>query len=73
VYVEYLPVFIVVLGVGLSRLSVRWSKIASATLIILLIVLCQIQTYQYRYGEIHWSEMTKDQYWNVFLRLDRLM
>jgi len=73
VYVEYLPVFIVVLAVGLSQIRVRWTKIAAVTLIFLLIGLCQIQTFQYRYGEIHWSEMTKDRYWNVFLRLDRLM
>jgi hypothetical protein len=39
----------------------------------LLMFVCQIQTYQYRYGEIHWSEMTKDRYWNVFLRIDRLL
>ena len=73
VYVEYLPVFIVILALGLNHMSMRWSKITSVTLIILLIGFCQIQTYQYRYGEIHWSEMTKDQYWNVFLRIDRLM
>ncbi|MFK7787314.1 MAG: hypothetical protein AB8B56_19480 [Crocinitomicaceae bacterium] len=73
VYVEYLPVFMLMLALGLNHLRVRWSKIASITLIVLLIGLCQIQTFQYRYGEIHWSEMTKDQYWNVFLRIDRLM
>ena len=73
VYVEYLPVFMILLGLSLQQLKVRWSKIASITLIVLLIGLCQIQTFQYRYGEIHWSEMTKDQYWNVFLRIDRLM
>ncbi|MDG1331384.1 MAG: hypothetical protein P8P74_03595 [Crocinitomicaceae bacterium] len=73
VYVEYLPVFMVILALGLNQLKGRWSKIASVTLIVLLIGFCQFQTYQYRYGEIHWSEMTKDQYWNVFLRIDRLM
>ena len=73
VYVEYLPLFMLILGLSLNYLRMRWSKIASITMIVLLIVLCQIQTYQYRYGEIHWSEMTKDQYWNVFLRIDRLM
>ena len=28
--------------------------------IALLIVLCQIQTFQYRYYQIHWSDMTKE-------------
>lgn len=72
VYVEYLPVFMLLLALGLHQLRVRWSKIASVSLIVLLIGICQIQTIQYRYGKIHWSEMTKDQYWNVFLRIDRL-
>lgn len=71
VYVEYLPVFILLLGISMQQLSVRWSKIASVSLIIILIAVCQIQTYQYRYGEIHWSDMTKDRYWDVFLRIDR--
>lgn len=73
VYVEYLPVFMIMLALSMRQIQFRWSKIAAVSLIVLLIGLCQIQTFQYRYGEIHWSEMTKDQYWNVFLRLDRLM
>ena len=73
VYVEYLPVFMLILGLSLQQLHSRWTKISAVTLIFLLIGLCQIQTFQYRYGEIHWSEMTKDRYWNVFLRIDRLM
>ncbi len=73
VYVEFLPVFMILLALSLQELRIRWAKIASLTIIVLLIGLCQVQTFQYRYGEIHWSEMTKDQYWNVFLRIDRLM
>ncbi len=73
VYVEFLPVFMILLALSLQELRIRWTKIASLTIIVLLIGLCQVQTFQYRYGEIHWSEMTKDQYWNVFLRIDRLM
>ncbi len=73
VYVEYLPIILLVLGRGLHQLRIRWTKIAAVSMICLFVVMCQIQTYQYRYGQIHWSEMTKDQYWNVFLRIDRLM
>mgnify|MGYP006893249134 CR=1 FL=1 len=73
VYVEYLPVFMLLLGISLDSIRQRWAKIAAISTIFLLIGICQIQTYQYRYGEIHWSEMTKDRYWNVFLRIDRLM
>ena len=73
VYIEFLPAFLVLLGLSLQQLRIRWTKFASVAIIVLLIGLCQLQTYQYRYGEIHWSEMTKDHYWNVFLRIDRLM
>ncbi|MCI5054600.1 MAG: hypothetical protein MRY83_00760, partial [Flavobacteriales bacterium] len=32
------------------------------------LVLCQIQTYQYRYHIIHWSEMNFETYKQVFLK-----
>lgn len=73
VYVEFLPIMMLVLGLGIQKIQIRWTKVVATSFIILFVVLCQIQTYQYRYGQIHWSEMTKDRYWNVFLRIDRLM
>lgn len=73
VYVEYLPIIMLVLGLGLQQIRSQWVKITAVSMIFLLVSLCQIQTYQYRYGQIHWSEMTKDRYWNVFLRIDRLL
>lgn len=42
------------------------------SVVILLIVVCQVQTYQYRYMLIHWEEMTCNRYWDVFLRVDLL-
>jgi hypothetical protein len=42
-------------------------------MVVLLVIVCQIQTYQYRYNQIHWSEMNKEKYWEVFLRIDKLM
>lgn len=36
---------------------------------LILLLLNQFQTYQYRYNLIHWSEMTKEKYWDVFLKL----
>lgn len=38
-----------------------------------LIVICMIQTIQYQYGYIHWSEMTKELYWDNFLRIDKVI
>jgi len=74
VFVEFIPVFMILLALSLKNLNNF--KIANRIymlLIILLIVICQIQTYQYRYYQIHWSEMTKEKYWNVFLRIDKLI
>jgi len=40
-----------------------------SSLIVLFMILCQVQTYQYRYYIIHWENMTKEKYWDVFLQL----
>jgi len=37
------------------------------------ILVCQIQTFQYQYGYIHWSDMTKEWYWDNFLRIDKVI
>ena len=42
-------------------------------LVFLLIIVCQIQTWQYRTGYIHWSEMNKERYWDNFLRIDKVI
>ncbi|TND07420.1 MAG: hypothetical protein FD123_3270 [Bacteroidetes bacterium] len=38
----------------------------------LLMLFCQFQTLQYRYNVIHWSEMNKQKYWEVFMNTDFL-
>lgn len=70
--VEFIPVFMLCLGFALSGLSHIPKRILQFSSIV-LILLCQIQTFQYRYHQIHWSEMTKEKYWSVFLRLDRIL
>ncbi len=40
-------------------------------LIIILVIICQIQLYQFRHFDIHWSDMTKEMYWENFLRIDK--
>jgi len=73
VFVEYLPVFALLLAISLQYIKEKVAKIAIRSFIVVLIVVCQIQTFQYRYYEIHWAEMTKEMYWDVFLRVDKLM
>lgn len=72
VYVEFIPLFMVLLAIALSKTKKKSLKISLITAIVLLTLICQIQTYQYRYYQIHWSEMTKEKYWDVFLRIDKI-
>lgn len=69
VYVEYLPFFVLLMAFGIRELKSKWKKQGFALLLFLTVVLCQIQTYQYRYYIIHYSEMTKERYWDNFLKL----
>ena len=61
------------LAIALNQIKRRPFKQIFLSLIVILIIACQIQTYQYRYFQIHWSDMTKDIYWENFLRIDRLI
>lgn len=72
VYVEYLPLFMILFGMTIQHLSTKLTKGLYIGLASLLILLCQVQTYQYRYYQIHWSDMTQEKYWSVFLRLDQI-
>ena len=69
-FVEYLPFFALLMAYAIQYLS-SWRKLKRLyiALITLLIVFCQIQTYQYRYLLIHWDQMNKEKYWDVFLKL----
>lgn len=70
IYVEYLSLFMILLSISLENLTGKlWQKRSFLSLIFTLIILCQIQTYQYRLYKIHWSDMTKEMYWEVFLQL----
>lgn len=73
VYVDYLPFFLLLLAIGLNHWRKQWPGWTLRIVTVLLIILCQIQIYQYRYGQIHYSDTTKEQYWNNFLRIDKLM
>ena len=73
VYIEYFSIFAILLGLTLEGFSGLLPRRIYISLIILLTLVCQIQTYQYRYYFIHWSEMNKEKYWEVFMRIDLLM
>ncbi len=69
VYVEFLPILIMPIGILLENIRQRLLRTGVISLLICLTVLCQIQTYQYRYYIIHWEDMTREAYWDDFLKL----
>lgn len=73
VFVEYLPYFGISLGLLFRSLQNRVLRKVLSGAIVVLVLFCQIQIYQYRYYQIHWEEMTKEKYWDVFLRIDKLL
>ena len=72
VYIEYIPLFMILLGGSFQKINKKTFRNTFLAAIIGLIVLCQIQTYQYRYYQIHWVDMNAERYWDVFLRVDQL-
>ena len=69
VMVDFLPFFAILLGLLLQGISKTYLRRICFTVCFLLIMLNQIQTLQYRYYIIHWSNMNKESYWNTFLDL----
>ncbi|MCA6364456.1 MAG: hypothetical protein IM638_15570 [Bacteroidetes bacterium] len=71
VMIEYLPVFALLLFTLFNALKNKLQRITVTAITILIVVLCQLQTLQYRYEIIHWSEMNKEKYWDVFLQFKK--
>ncbi|MCU0433785.1 MAG: hypothetical protein MUC87_10060 [Bacteroidia bacterium] len=71
VMIEYLPVFALLLFLCFNSLKKMVPRVSVAVITVLLVVFCQLQTLQYRYEIIHWSEMNKEKYWEVFLQLKK--
>ena len=72
VFVEFIPLFAILLGVSLLKLKGKIVRASYISLIGALIIICQIQTYQYRYYIIHYENMDSEKYWESFLRIDLL-
>ena len=69
VYVEYLPFFMLLFSFAFKLLKKRQFRVILTAVTFLVVVLCQIQSYQYRYYIIHYSEMNQEKYWDNFLKL----
>jgi hypothetical protein len=73
VMVEFYAFFAILLATAIQQVKSMKARRIFLGLTILLIVFCQVQTYQYRRMQIHWSDMNKEKYWEVFMRIDKLM
>lgn len=71
VMIEFLPVFALLLLLLFNALKSKFQRISVAAVTVLIVAFCQFQTLQYRYETIHWSEMNKEKYWDVFLQLKK--
>ena len=71
VFVDYLPLFALLFGLLIQNITMISRRILLGISIV-LVFFCQMQIYQYRYNQITWDGMTKERYWDVFLRLDRI-
>jgi len=72
VYVEYLPFFALATALGLQQIKTDKRKTVAIGMLFLIIALCQVQSYQYRYYDIHYGDMTKEKYWKVFLMRNKI-
>ena len=72
-FTEFLSLFGLLLAFSLSSLKRKLFLCPIYLIIAFCIILCQIQTYQYRYFIIHWEKMDKEHYWKVFMRIDQIL
>lgn len=72
-YTEFLSLFAILLAFLLTALKNRFNRLVTFILLIFSTILCQIQTYQFRYYIIHWEKMDKEHYWRVFMRVDQIL
>jgi hypothetical protein len=70
-YVEYLTLFAVLFAIMCQNAGKKLFRFVLLPLLLILTFLCQFQTYQYRYYLIHWEDMSKESYWNVFMKLKK--
>jgi hypothetical protein len=60
--------FAILLGILLQNVKNKVGRSILIAVLGVLVLYSVIQTYQYYTGIIHWSEMDKELYWEVFLK-----
>jgi hypothetical protein len=71
-YVEFYPLFILPFAFTFDEIkSVRWKNLIVVKIFVLLLF-CQLQTWQYRHGIIHWDNMTFEKWLGLYYPVVRL-
>jgi hypothetical protein len=73
VMVDYLPFFALLLAFLLEAKRPKFIRYLFFSCLVLTVVVNQIQILQYRYYIIHWTDMNKEKYWNVFLDIPEVL
>lgn len=69
-FIDYFAIVALLLYFAFEALRLLAVKIAFAALMLSSIYINQVQDYQYRNYILHWSTMTAEKYWKVFLSMD---
>jgi hypothetical protein len=72
VFIEFIPIFMLLLAVALQSFQSGLMRKTFLFLVVGFTLLCQIQTYQYRYYVIHWVDMNQEKYWQSYLRIGEI-
>jgi len=67
-FIDFYPVFILLLGILITSIKFKITKIFLCAICFVLLLLNLIQTYQYIHKIIHPDAMNKEKYWFVFLK-----
>lgn len=72
VFIDFYALWAILLAICWKSLKSRAQK-SFSVLVLALVIICQIQTFQFRYHHILWDNMTQELYWDGFLRIDRIL
>jgi hypothetical protein len=73
VMIEFFAIPAMLIGYFLFNVKSVILKSIYVSILSILLLVTIIQSEQYRVAHIHWSEMNKEKYWKVFLRVDKLI
>jgi hypothetical protein len=68
VIIEFLPFFALLFFHFMQGVQKKSVRVILTSSLVLLTLYTQLETWQYRYEIIHWSEMNQEKYWDAFLR-----